>query len=192
MADTIPDCSCRLPRMAGDAPRPEPTSAWIALGSNLGDREGHLRAAVAGLRAEAGIELIAASRVYETDPVGPPPQRPYLNAVVRVRTTLSPSELLGRLLAIERSRGRRRSGRPNASRTLDLDLLLYGDQRIESEELVVPHPRLHERAFVLEPLSEVAAGVSHPVLGQSIGELARRRRDPAAVRLAGIPDLYTG
>jgi len=178
--------------MDGDEPAPDPTPAWIALGSNLGDREQHLRAAVAGLRAERGIDVVAVSHVYETDPVGPPPQRPYLNAVVRVQTTLSPRELLGRLLAIEHSRGRRRSGRRNASRTLDLDLLLYGDRRIDTEGLVVPHPRLHERAFVLEPLSEVAAGVSHPVLREPIGELARRRRDPAAVRLARIADFSTG
>jgi len=191
MADTIPDCSCRLPRMDGDAARPESTPAWIALGSNLGDREQHLRAAVAGLQAEDGIEVVAVSRVYETDPIGPPPQRAYLNAVARVRTTLPPRELLGRLLAIERSRGRRRSGQRNAARTLDLDLLLYGDRRIEAEDLVVPHPRLHERAFVLEPLSEVAAGVAHPVLRESIGELARKRRDPAAVRLAEIADFLT-
>jgi len=175
--------------MDAAASRSEPTTAWIALGSNLDDRRQHLRAAVAGLRAETGIEVVAVSRVYETDPVGPPPQGPYLNAVARVHTTLAPRELLDRLLAIERSRGRRRSGPRNAPRTLALDLLLYGDERIDSDGLVVPHPRLHERAFVLEPLSEVAAGVTHPVLREPIAEMARRQRDPAAVRLSKETDI---
>jgi 2-amino-4-hydroxy-6-hydroxymethyldihydropteridine diphosphokinase len=176
--------------MDAAASRSGPTTAWIALGSNLGDRQQNLRAAVAGLRAESGIEVVAVSRVYETDPVGPPPQGPYLNAVARVQTTLAPRELLALLLGIECSRGRRRSGQRNAPRTLDLDLLLYGDERIDADGLIVPHPRLHERAFVLEPLSEVAAGVTHPVLRESIAELARRLRDPAGVRLSKETDIF--
>jgi 2-amino-4-hydroxy-6-hydroxymethyldihydropteridine diphosphokinase len=178
--------------MDAAAGRSEETTAWIALGSNLGDREQHLRAGVAGLRADAAIDVVAVSRVYETAPVGPPPQGPYLNAAVRVLTRLPPRELLDRLLAIEGSRGRRRNASRNAARTLDLDLLLYGDRRIEAAGLVVPHPRLHQRAFVLEPLSEVAAGVRHPVLGETIGELARALRDPEAVRVFKNPDLLSG
>ena len=192
MTDTVWDCSCRLRSMDAAGSRAEPLTAWIALGSNLDDRQQHLRAAVAALRAEAGIAVVAVSRVYETDPVGPPPQGPYLNAVARVQTTLAPRELLDRLLAIERSRGRRRGGQRNAPRTLDLDLLLYGNERIETDGLVVPHPRLHERSFVLEPLSEVAAGVIHPVLREPIAELARRLRDPAAVRLSQETDIASG
>src|SRR5262245_38908880 len=116
--------------------------AYIALGSNLGDRERHLCAALAALRELRGVREVVASRVYETDPVGPGEQRPYLNAVVRVSTALSPRELLDRLLAIERTRGRERSAERNAPRTLDLDLLLYGEREIDEPGLVVPHPRM--------------------------------------------------
>jgi len=164
------------------APSSHPVSACIALGSNLGDREAHLAAAIAALRCEPGVEVVAVSPVYETDPVGPPPQGPYLNAAVRVKTGLAPRELLDCLLRIEVAEGRRRSRERNAARTLDLDLLLYGDERIDEPGLVVPHPRLHERAFVLEPLCDVAAERVHPVLRDTIEDLARRVRDPAAVR----------
>jgi 2-amino-4-hydroxy-6-hydroxymethyldihydropteridine diphosphokinase len=156
--------------------------ACIALGSNLGDREAHLAAAIAALRRLPHTEVGAVSAVYETDPVGPPPQGPYLNAAVRVTTDLGARDLLARLRGIEESRGRTRSGVRDAPRTLDLDLLLYGGERIEEVGLVVPHPRLHERAFVLEPLRDVAAELVHPILGASVEELARRVRDPAGVR----------
>jgi 2-amino-4-hydroxy-6-hydroxymethyldihydropteridine diphosphokinase len=164
------------------APRSHPVSACIALGSNLGDREAHLAAAIAALRREPGIEVVAVSFLYETDPVGPPPQGPYLNAAVRVNTELAPRGLLDCLLQIEAAAGRRRSRERYAPRTLDLDLLLYGDERIDEPGLVVPHPRLHERTFVLEPLCDVAAERVHPVLHETIENLARRVRDPAAVR----------
>ena len=170
-------------------PAPEPPSrpshpvfACIALGSNLGDRAAHIAAAITALRREPGIEVVAVSAIYETDPVGPRPQGPYLNAAVRVETALRPSELLDRLLRIEASEGRRRSRESCAPRTLDLDLLLYGDRRVDEPGLVVPHPRLHERAFVLEPLCDVAPEWLHPIFGKSVEDLARRVRDPAAVR----------
>ncbi len=156
--------------------------AYLALGSNLGDREAHLAAALAGLRATAGLAVTAVSSVYETDPVGPPPQGPYLNAAARVRTRLAPRALLARLLEIEAGRGRVRRGVRDAPRTLDLDLLLYGDRCVEGPELTVPHPRLCERAFVLEPLCEIAGGVLHPVRGERIETLAARVRDTGAVR----------
>ncbi len=158
--------------------------AYLALGSNLGDREAHLAAALAGLRATPGLAVTAVSSVYETDPVGPPPQGPYLNAAARVRTSLTPRALLARLLEIEAGRGRLRRGVRAAPRTLDLDLLLYGDRCVEAPELTVPHPRLCERAFVLEPLCDLAPQLRHPTLGTTIEELARRirDRDPAAVR----------
>jgi 2-amino-4-hydroxy-6-hydroxymethyldihydropteridine diphosphokinase len=156
--------------------------AWIALGSNLGDRQAHLAAAIRALGESDGVRVVAVSAVYETDPVGPGPQGPYLNAALQLRTTLAPRALLDRLLAIEAEAGRVRSDVRDTARTLDLDLLLYGERQISEPGLEVPHPRLHERPFVLEPLRELAAEVIHPLLGESIAALARRVRDPAAVR----------
>jgi len=165
---------------------PAGTSAYVALGSNLGEREAHLAAGIAGLRETPRVRVVAVSSIYETDALGPAPQRPYLNAAAWLDVRLSPGFLLERLLAIEAAAGRLRGGVRNGPRTLDLDLLLFGDEKIHEPGLEVPHPRLHERAFVLEPLAEIAAGRIHPVLGETIAELARRVRDPAAVRrLAG-------
>ncbi len=158
-------------------------AAYVSLGSNLGHRSAHLVAAVTALRALPDVEIDAASRVYETDPVGPPPQEQYLNAALRVRTSRTPRRLLRALLEIERASGRRRAEERNGPRTLDLDLLLYGDRVIDEPGLQVPHPRLHERAFVLEPLCEIAGSVLHPVLGERVEDLARKVRDPQAVRL---------
>ena len=160
-------------------------TAYIALGSNLGDREAHLEAALAALRASAGVRVTAVSALYETEPVGPPPQGPYLNGAAELVTSLGPRVLLDRLLAIEAAAGRRRGAVRNAARPLDLDLLFFGGRRIEEPGLRVPHPRLHERAFVLEPLREIAARVVHPVLGETIEQLARCVRDPAAVHRRG-------
>jgi 2-amino-4-hydroxy-6-hydroxymethyldihydropteridine diphosphokinase len=156
--------------------------AFVALGSNLGDREAALAFAVAELRASEGVEVEALSPVYETDPVGGPPQERYLNAVVALRTALAPRALLERLLAIEARAGRERGPVRAAPRRLDLDLLLYDDLVLEEPGLVVPHPRLHERGFALEPLRDLAPDLVHPVLGETIDRLARRVRDPSAVR----------
>ena len=118
---------------------------------------------------------------YETRPVGGPPQGAFLNGAVCLATTLEPAALLGRLHAIEAAAGRARGAERNMPRSLDLDLLLYGDAVIEHPELVVPHPRLHERTFVLDPLSDIAPDVIHPVFGVSIRELAQQARADAAV-----------
>ncbi|MEE8475209.1 MAG: 2-amino-4-hydroxy-6-hydroxymethyldihydropteridine diphosphokinase [Myxococcota bacterium] len=154
---------------------------FVALGSNLGEREVHLVRAIAALRRLGGARLLEVSPVYETDPVGPPGQGPYLNAVARLSVSLGPRRLLDRLQEIEAEAGRVRSGR-NAPRTLDLDLLFHGERKLDEPGLCIPHPRLHERAFVLEPLRDIAPDWVHPTLHRSVQELAERVREPAAVR----------
>ena len=124
-------------------------TAYIGLGSNLGDRQSTIEAAISALPG-----VVAVSRLRETEPVGVLDQPPFLNAAAALETTLSPRELLGTLLAIERELGRERRERWGP-RTIDLDLLLYGDAVVEEPGLTVPHPRLHERHFALEPLHEL-------------------------------------
>jgi 2-amino-4-hydroxy-6-hydroxymethyldihydropteridine diphosphokinase len=131
------------------------TRAYVGLGANLGDRSAMLRAALEQLAAEPGVSLVAASSVRETDPVGPVDQPRFLNAAAALDTELSPRELLDRLLGIERRLGRTREGPRFGPRTIDLDLLLYGEERLEEPGLELPHPRLHERLFALEPLFEL-------------------------------------
>jgi 2-amino-4-hydroxy-6-hydroxymethyldihydropteridine diphosphokinase len=155
---------------------------YVAMGSNLGDRDAHLAAGLAALRATPGIEVVAVSPLYETDPVGPAPQGPYLNGAIELATTLIPDALLKRLLEIEISQGRTRGPDRNAPRTLDLDLLLYGNRKLAGPDLEVPHPRLAERPFVLEPLCDLAPDLIHPTLGETVEVLARRVRDTEAVR----------
>jgi 2-amino-4-hydroxy-6-hydroxymethyldihydropteridine diphosphokinase len=134
--------------------RPAEEEAFIGLGSNLGDRVANVESAFAAIAALPGTTLAARSSLYLTEPVAAAGDD-YVNAVARVRTTLAPLALLHALQAIEVDAGRVRRY-PNAPRTLDLDLLLYGDVELAGAELVLPHPRLHERAFVLEPLLELA------------------------------------
>jgi 2-amino-4-hydroxy-6-hydroxymethyldihydropteridine diphosphokinase len=129
--------------------------AYLALGSNLGDRAGNLQGAVDGLAGAPGTRLVAVSRVYETEPVGGPDQGAYLNAVVEVATDLDPHALLAVGQQLERAAQRVRTERWGP-RTLDVDVLLYDDIEIDTEELVVPHPRMWERAFVLVPLRDIA------------------------------------
>ena len=135
------------------------TRAYVGLGANLGDRERTLREAVDALGAEEGIEVAAVSTLRETDPVGVGEQPRFLNGVVALETSLGARELLDRLLAVEQRFGRVRVPGELGSRTLDLDLLLYGDETIDEPGLAVPHPRMHERRFVLEPLAELAPGL---------------------------------
>ena len=150
------------------------TKVAIALGSNLGDREAHL---AFGLSALPGfITNLRRSSWYNTAPVGVPGDQPrYLNGVVIGETALAAKEVLERLLAIEEAAGRSRPA-PLAPRTLDLDLILYGDKKIEEPGLVVPHPRFRERLFVLEPLAEVAPGWIDPGTGQTISALLQQAR----------------
>lgn len=133
-----------------------PSDTYVALGSNVGDPEGQLRVALASLAGLEDTRLVACSRIYRTRPQGGPPGQPhYLNAVARLATRLVPMALLRALQAIEQRSGRQRVERWGP-RTLDLDLLLYGEVVLSSPELTLPHPRMAERAFVLEPLAEVA------------------------------------
>ena len=139
-------------------------TAFVGIGSNLGDRETHLRTAIDLLGAEEGIEVVAVSRLRETEPVGPVEQGPFLNGALQVTTDLPPRQLLERLLAVEQRLGRVRAER-FGPRTIDLDLLVYGDEVVEEPGLTLPHPRLHERRFALEPLAELAPGLVIPGQG---------------------------
>lgn len=131
------------------------TQAFLALGSNLGDRLEHLRLAVIRLAQHEGIEVVRSSRVYETEPVGPP-QPVYLNAVIEVATMLSPAALLAACQAVEVDLGRVRAERWGP-RTVDIDILTFDELEVNEPDLIVPHPRMHERGFVLIPLGELDA-----------------------------------
>lgn len=145
-----------------------PVTAFIALGANLADRRGNLDKAIDALRATEGIEVSAISQFIENPAVGLPEGSPdFLNAAVRVETTLSAHSLLKRLQEIEDAMGRERS-ETWLSRPIDLDLLLYGDKVLSNDNLVVPHPLMHERRFVLEPLAEIAPEAVHPTLQMTI------------------------
>jgi len=144
-------------------------TAAVALGSNLGDRQSHLDFAISRLRAS--LANLRVSRHYETEPVGAPgPQPLFLNAVAVGDTSATGPELLAVLMAIEQERGRERPFQ-NAARTLDLDLILFGDLVMETPALTVPHPRFRERRFVLEPLAEIAPQLVDPVTGSTVQEL---------------------
>jgi 2-amino-4-hydroxy-6-hydroxymethyldihydropteridine diphosphokinase len=136
--------------------------AYVGLGSNLGDREATLLRALELLAAEPGLNVTAVSVFRDTEPVGYIEQPHFLNGVAAVDTELSARELLDRLLGVERSLGRRRNGPRFGPRTVDLDLLLYGDATIDEAGLSVPHPRLGERRFVLEPLAELDPALTLP------------------------------
>jgi len=143
----------------------------IALGSNLGDRRANLRAGVDGLMSADGVEITAVSRLYETAPVGgPDDQGAYLNAALRATTTLAAAELLALLHRVESERERRREIRWGP-RTLDLDLLVYGELVSDEPALEVPHPRQDERRFVMVPVCDVAPDLVHPRLGRTMSDL---------------------
>ena len=167
--------------------------AYVALGANLGDPGATFSAVIEAFEREPDLRLVAASRVYETPPLGPPGQDAYLNAVVSVHVWLSPPALLARLHAIEAALGRDRG--PDAvrwgPRMIDLDLLFFGERCLDGPELTVPHPRAHERPFVLVPLADLDPALRHPVLGRTVAELLEEHADAEGVvrttRPAGWP-----
>lgn len=169
------------------------TIVYLSLGSNLGDRERHLQQTVECLDS-AGLQVLRISSVFETDPVDKLDQPRFLNAVVEVRTTLLPRQLLARTSKLERRLGRKRLV-DKGPRTIDIDILLYGAAIVNTRDLTLPHPRMTERRFVLEPLAELAPGLRHPVTRRTIAELLAStmsqgcRRTSIQLRLhqAGMP-----
>ena len=165
----------------------DPETVYIGLGSNLGDRVANLRAAINAIQHLG--DSIEISTVYETEPFGVDENQPkYLNMVVVIRTNLIPTDLLSEFLDIERAHGRTRN-HPNESRTLDIDILMYGDRVLDTPELVLPHPRMHERAFVMLPLSEIAPQAVHPTLKITASEIAVELSDQGVYRVGEIDEL---
>jgi len=164
--------------MAGETLLPGgKVSVLLGLGSNMGDRRGYIEKATRLIDGIAGVELKNTSRLIETEPVGGPPQGDYLNGAAELETVLELRDLLVQLQGIEVELGRSRKV-INGPRTIDLDILLYGDSIIDGEDLIVPHPRMCERAFVLGPLSEIAPGRVHPVNGKNMEELLAALQTP--------------
>ena len=156
-------------------------NAYVGLGSNLGDRAGYLLLAVRGM-LDAGLDVIRLSHIYETEAVENENQPSFLNMVAELRgsTLPSPETVMARLLRIEYSLGRKREIRMGP-RTIDLDLLICKDAHLETEFLTLPHPRMHQRRFVLVPLNELVPTLVHPALGKSIGELLANTNDRSSV-----------
>jgi 2-amino-4-hydroxy-6-hydroxymethyldihydropteridine diphosphokinase len=155
----------------GSVQRTTPICAYLGLGSNLGDRQKNIRLAIDRLKKTSGLRVLAVSSMLENPAIGGPPDSPpFFNGVAKIETTLGSHALLHQLLEIEKSLGRDRRVKWEP-RVIDLDLLLYGDQIVSSQELVVPHPLMHERAFVLQPLAEIAPDVVHPTLQMTIAGL---------------------
>ena len=154
---------------------------YLSLGSNLGDRAANLRAAIERIRALG--EVVAVSSFYETEPVEVTAQPWFLNCAVKLDTEKMPKQLLAGILDVEQQMGRRRTQK-KGPRTIDIDILLFGSSVIETKGLTVPHPAMHERRFVLEPLAEIALDVRHPVFKRTIRELRDGLPPGQAVRKA--------
>jgi len=148
-------------------------TAYIGIGSNLGDKLGHCQKAIERLNKLEDCRVTGQSGWYSTEPVGVEDQDWYLNGVAVLETALAPRSLLQQLLTIEKDMGRVRRKRWDA-REIDLDILLFGEEIVQTEDLVIPHPRLHERRFVLAPLAALAPGLHHPILGLAMEELLIR------------------
>jgi 2-amino-4-hydroxy-6-hydroxymethyldihydropteridine diphosphokinase len=152
---------------------------YLSLGSNVGDREAHLRDAIARLGAAGRV--VSVSSFYETEPVEVTNQSWFLNCALAMETTATPEQLMTALLQIEQEMGRRRTQK-KGPRTIDLDILLFGDLIMDSPELTIPHAAMHERRFVLEPLAEITPDARHPVLKKTVGELLEELPAGPAVR----------
>ena len=160
-------------------------TVYLSLGSNIGDRASNLRRAIRQLNA-AGVNVARVSPAYETEPVDYADQRWFLNLVVEAETDLFPRQLLALTTRIERSLGRVRAA-PKGPRTIDIDILLYGQVRMRTTELEIPHPRLTERRFVLAPLADLAPDLRHPASGRSVRELLEKL-EGQRVRRVQLPD----
>jgi 2-amino-4-hydroxy-6-hydroxymethyldihydropteridine diphosphokinase len=149
-------------------------TVYIGIGSNLGNRQSNCEESVRRIRELKDVKVTAVSSFYETSPVGGPPQPMYINGVICLETETCPAELLAELKNIEKIMGRSFTGLRDLPRTIDLDILIYENSVIKTKELEVPHPRMHERYFVLKGLAEVAPDIIHPVFKKTAGELLRK------------------